>query len=107
MRCKSKEIESCVTLAVLTGVRATEFSFLRQRIPRHCFIIDAKEAQFHSLTVLHVLAHFLACFTHGPLAHFKPIQTSYIFLLLFLKNLDKEPSTEKHKRCKMQGSNTY
>lgn len=40
----------------------------------------------------------------APLAHFKPIQMSYIFLLLFLKNLDKEPSIEKHKRdakCKV------
>lgn len=106
MRCKSNETSSCLTSAVLTGVRSKEFSFLRRRIPTagHCFIIDAEGAQFHSQTVLHVLAHFLAFSTHGPLAHFKPIQTSYIFLLLFLKNLDKEPSIEKYKRdakCKV------
>lgn len=71
----------------------------------HCFITNAEGAQFHSQTALHVLARFLAFSTPGPLAHFKPIQTSYIFLLLFLKNLNKEPRIEniikKYAKCKV------
>lgn len=70
----------------------------------HFFIIDAEGAQFHSQTALHVLARFLAFFTPGPLAHFKPIQTCYIFLFLFLKNLDKEPRIENIIKKKMQNA---
>lgn len=87
-------------------VRAIEFSFLRQGIPmaERCFIIDAEGAQFHSQTALHILACFLAFSTPGPLADFKPIQTRYIFLFLFLKNRDKEPRIENIIKKKMQNA---
>lgn len=55
----------------------------------HCFITDAEGAQFHSQTSLHVIVCFLAFSMPDPLAHFKPIQKSYRFLLLFLKNPEK------------------
>jgi len=80
---------------------------MRQRIRTagHRFIIDAKGAQFRSQTALHILAHFLAFSTAEPLSHFKLIQTSYIYLLLFLKNSDKEPRTEnitkRDAKCKV------
>lgn len=55
----------------------------------HCFITDAEGAQFHSQTSLYVIVCFLAFSVPELLAHFKPIQTSYRFLLLFLKNPEK------------------
>lgn len=55
----------------------------------HCFITDAEGRQFHSQTSLHLIVYFLAFSVPDPLAHFKPIHTSYTVLLLFLKNPEK------------------
>lgn len=59
----------------------------------HCFIIDAEGAQFHSQTVLHVLAHFLAFSTHGPSSSF---QTNPDELHLFASLSEKSRQRTKY-----------
>lgn len=63
----------------------------------HCFITDAEGAQFHSQTSLLVIVCFLAFSVPDPLPHFKPIQTSHRFTLLFLKKIQKN-----HRELKTQ-----